>query len=354
MKKIISLMFAMLMFVGIASAQTVEHGKLFNNTYVSVDGGIFTPLKLAKDNTINPTFGVEFGKNITPVIGVSLEGQMYPSFANKNLKLTNVVGNFKINLSNWFGGYNGEPRTVEFVLVPGIGWMHDFANDNFPVAKYDPNYITYNTGAEVNFNLGKEKAWQINVKPDVVWNEIIGMGFYPNYADWRLTCGVTYKFGYKNASGKKTHNFTVVTDKVDENDYNNLYTKYNELLNATKTVDTVVVEKVVEVVNNASANYTSRIVVSFDKGSSTLSNNEKANIEEFVKSLPNGYGVKVIGSADSKTGSMNINEKLSSERANNVANTLKNLGVKDVEVETTLDINQDAESSRCAIIVVID
>lgn len=347
MKKIITLIAALFMFIGIAAAQSVEHGKLFHNTYVGIDGGIFTPM-VKSFNQVSPTFGIEFGKNITPVVGVSLEGQMYPSFADKKMKLTNVVGNFKINLSNWFGGYNGEPRTVEFVLVPGIGWMHDFNNNK------NPNYITYNTGAEINFNLGKQKAWQINVKPDVVWHEKNWMGFYPKHADWRLTCGVTYKFGYKNASGNKTHNFTLCESGISETDYNYIYEKYCEALKSKPDTVTVIVEKevVVEVVNDEFTKPTN-MFVEFEKGSSVLSKFWVNRVSEIASYISDDETVVVVvGSADSSTGSNEINKKIANERAESVAKVLRNNGVKNIKVGSVIDINEEPELSRCVLITV--
>lgn len=352
MKKIITLIAALFMFIGIAAAQSVEHGKLFHNTYVGIDGGIFTPM-VKSFNQVSPTFGIEFGKNITPVVGVSLEGQMYPSFADKKMKLTNVVGNFKINLSNWFGGYNGEPRTVEFVLVPGIGWMHDFSDDKFPVNEYDPNYITYNTGAEINFNLGKQKAWQINVKPDVVWHEKNWMGFYPKHADWRLTCGVTYKFGYKNASGNKTHNFTLCESSISEADYNYIYDKYCEALKSKPDTVTVIVEKevVVEAVSDEITKPTS-MFVEFEKGSSVLSKFWVNTVSEIASCFSDNETIVVVGSADSSTGSNEINKKIANERAESVAKVLRNNGVKNIKVSSVIDINKEPELSRCVLITV--
>lgn len=354
MKKIISLMLAMFMVIGLASAQTVEHGKFFHNTYVGINGGVTTPMIPAAGTSyfsiLNPTFGLELGKNVNQVVGFSLEGQGFTTTSFNSIEKTNVVGNLKLNLSNWFAGYKGYPRRVEFLIVPGIGWAHDFS----PTPK-DPNYITYNTGAEINFNLGNNRAWQVNLKPSVVWNCINGqMGWYPKHADIRASAGLTYKFGYKNISGERTHNFTIVNTGVSEDDFNELYEKYNNLLNAPKEVDTVVIEKIVVDTVVIGAVQNSEVFVSFEKGSSELSINAIALIEQFVCGLPEGCGVKVIGSADSSTGSEKFNKELSLERANTVADTLKQFGVKDIDIENTIDINDTPENSRCALIIMVD
>ena len=65
----------------------------------------------------------------------------------------------------------------------------------------------------------------------------------------------------------------------------------------------------------------------------------------------NGYSVKVIGSADTETGNKELNEQLALDRANKVADAIRNAGAKVIAVETSLDINKDAETSRCAVII---
>lgn len=355
MKKIITLIAALFMVYGFAAAQTVEHGKLFHNTYIGIDGGIVTPMIPAENesyfSTISPTAGIELGKNITPVVGLSLEGQVFPLFTDNqfNINKTNIVGNFKVNMSNWLGGYKGYPRRVEFVLVPGIGWMHDF-NEGVE----DPNYLTYNTGCEVNFNLGKNRAWQFNVNPSVIWNKYngTGMGFYGKDADMRLAAGFTYKFGYKNLEGERTHNFTICNKGVAIEDYEKLYNDYCELLN--RKPDTVVVEKevIVEKIVNVESNEPISLFVEFDKGSFCISKLGETAIKNFAGYVTDKDTVKVTGSADSATGTKEFNEKLSQERANAVADFLRKNGVKNIEIESTIDIDENAEASRCALVIV--
>lgn len=355
MKKIITLIAALFMFIGIAAAQSVEHGKLFHNTYVGIDGGIITPMIPSQGtsyfSTIAPTAGIEFGKNITPVIGLSLEGQAYPLFTDNKLNInkTNVVGNLKINLSNWIGGYKGQPRLVEVVLVPGIGWMHDYN-----VSPRDPNYITYNTGCEVNFNLGKNRAWQINVNPTVVWNKYdgTGMGFYGKDADMRLTAGLTYKFGYRNLEGERTHNFTVCNNGVSIEEYEDIYNKYCEALNATPDTVTVVVEKEVVVEVAAESTKPANMFVEFEKGSSVLSKFWVNTVSEIASCISDKETAVVVGSADSSTGSKEINERLANERAEAVAKVLRENGVKNIKVSSVIDIEKEPELSRCALITV--
>lgn len=334
-----------------ATAQNVEKSKLFDNVYVGVDGGIISRIAQPEGSTFFgsalPTFGIELGKNVTPVVGFSIAEQGQFNFTDKKVVRLNTIGNIKINLNNLFVGYYGSPDVVEFILVPGIGWMHDYYNHR------DPNYITYNTGCEVNFNLGDKQEWQIGLRPQIVWNnrEGTGMGFYKSKADLRLACGVVYKFGYKNSKGKTVHNFTLMENGVSNMEYQQLKKDYNDLLN--KTPDSVVIEKTVVVEKVVNEAVPMDLVIYFEKGSLYISDLKEMQIIEFAKAVKEGTSVRVIGSADSGTGSYNRNNELADQRANAVADILYRNGVKHIEIGVSLDVDEDPSTSRCAIIEVI-
>ena len=351
MKKIFFMLTLCLGLMFGAIAQNVEKSKLFDNVYVGVDGGIISRIAQPEGSTFFgsalPTFGIELGKNVTPVVGFSIAEQGQFNFTDKKVVRLNTIGNVKINLNNLFAGYYGSPDVVEFILVPGIGWMHDYYNHR------DPNYITYNTGCEINFNLGDKQAWQIGLRPSVVWNnrEGTGMGFYKSKADLRLACGVVYKFGYKNSRGKVVHNFTLVEKGVSNNEYQQLKKEYNELLN--KTPDSVVVEKTVVVEKVVNEAIPMDLVVYFDKGSSLISQLKESQIVAFANAVKEGMTVKVIGSADTGTGSYDKNRELADQRANAVADILYQNGVKNIEIGVSLDVDSDPSTSRCAIVEVV-
>ena len=334
-----------------ATAQNVEKSKFFNNTYIGIDGGIISAIAQPDVHSYFesalPTFGIELGKNVTPVVGFSIAEQSQFNFADRTIVRTNTIGNLKINLNNMFSAYDGSPDVVEVILVPGIGWMHEFCESN------DPNYMTYNTGLEVNFNMGKAKAWQINLRPTVVWNnrEGTGMGFYESKADLRVACGLLYKFGYKNSKGQTVHNFTLVDDCVSNEEYQQLLDEYNVLLN--RTPDTVIVEKTVFVEKVIDETVPMNLVICFDKGSSSISNLKETQIVSFANSVKDGMTVKVIGSADTGTGNYEKNRELADQRANAVADILYQNGVKNIEIGVSLDVDRDPSTSRCAIVEVV-
>ena len=94
-------------------------------------------------------------------------------------------------------------------------------------------------------------------------------------------------------------------------------------------------------------------VITFPSDESTLSNPERQKVEMFAKSF-NGQDVvvKVLGSADSKTGTEAYNKLLAQKRADAVKAVLVKNGIPEdkIIVETTLDATENVETSRSAII----
>ena len=226
---------------------------------------------------------------------------------------------------NLFGGYKGYPRRVEIKTVTGIGWNH-YYGDNV----VNPNDIALQAGLEFDFNLGKNRNWYITFTPMVQANEILrSTNIEPmaKNADLKANIGVAYQ-------------------------YAELYKKYDEFMSNANVTDTVIVEKIVEKVIEKVIEKPSDCVIGFEKGKSAISQTGMNSIEKFAKLAKDGnYKAKVIGSADSKTGSKEYNEKLALERAKAVANELVKRGIENSAIETTIDVNGANDASRCTIII---
>lgn len=392
MKKIFAII-AGLLIVVMASAQTVQSSKLFENTYVTVLGGatttgqfqnVTTPFfwEGAKGvfNGVRPTIGVELGKYITPTVGFSVEGLGYvgtttsTTFFNESL----VLGNGKLNLSNWIGGYKGQPRRVEVVLVGGLGWGHDYVGEGQTWTRYpsddletvygrdvnventvapatDKDYAAYRAGLELNANLGKARAWQITVRPNVTWfnktnDEYKSLATWGKDARVGVQAGVTYKFGSRS---KNSHNFVLCPYSVTQSDYDAALARIAELEQNPKVKEVtkeVVTERVVErekVVYEAAKPATT---VVFKRGSYALDRSDKGLLDAFAESLGEGDVVLVTGSADLGTGTRAFNDKLAKNRADVVATYLKSKGVKSVETDVKFDVNDVPEASRVSIV----
>lgn len=365
MKKIFSMMIALATMFTVANAQTVEGSKVYENFYVSFYGGVTAIQNPSNSNvqlfTFNvkdrqiagyPVGGMEIGKYITPVVGFSVEGlaKFGTTTTNTVVSQSNVVGNLKFNLSNLFGGYPGQPRRVEVVFVPGLGWGHDYGD-----VYYDRNYLTYNLGAELNFNLGKKRAWQINVKPEVVWNNYNNV-LMPNVnnLEARVLLGLTYKFGSKGYKAAKSNNFVLCPYSVTANDYNSLAQRVSELENRKPVVDTVTVvkevylEKVVE-----KAVPSSNVTVYFDKGKYVVSDRELAHLEYYASKADKSKHIVITGSADSGTGSLARNKFLAEQRALAVKRLLVEkygFNPNNISLEFVVDAFDKPHTSRVSVV----
>ena len=350
MKKIISFLFALVMFMTVANAQTVENKGVFSQMYIGVSGGAnytdLQGLKTFNTDNIGYNAAIELGKNVTPITGFSLQGVVNPDFTSGfDVKHIEVFGNTKFNLMNLFGGYKGYPRRVEILTVTGIGWTYAFNGSN-------PNDLALQAGLEFDFNLGKNRNWYITFTPAVQANQILKSSeitYMVKNADLKANIGIAYRFG----KGNQSHNFTVCPYTYTEDQYAELYKKYDECMSRPAQVDTVFVEKVVEVekkyvtvAEDNGLNY-----VPFTKGSAQVEGLGHEMLDYIVHNLSKDAVIEVVGSADSGTGSAELNNKLALDRANIVAKVLKENGFTNVTVSTALDKFETAEMSRCAVIV---
>ena len=355
MKKLIGFFAAIVMTV-MASAQNYEWTGPFGMPYVNVNGGAVSALKVDNFNQfvqgVRPMAGLEVGTYFTPVWGASVEGLAFMGTTGSYtfVDQSTVLANGKVNFSNLFGGYKGQPRRVEVVGVAGLGWGHDYGEP-----KFDPNYVVYNTGAELNVNLGEKRAWQISVRPGVLWNNYDNCPkFELKDALARVELGLTYKFGNRRV---KSHNFVTNTYDAYQADYDALKARYNYLLNREpevleflKVKEVVKVEQ--EVVKETKVLVGSHIIT-FPIGSCVLSETEKAKVAAFANSLDSETLVQIVGSADSKTGSETRNFALAKNRANVVKNVLvSEYGVSEdrISLDTKIDATDNVLTSRSAIL----
>ena len=396
MKKIITFI-TLVMISVMAYAQTVEHSKLFENTSVTVFGGGITtgqfnqvPSPFFWDGAkgvvkgVRPYMGVELGKYVTPVVGFSLEGIGFVGTTSSYTFFDEsaVLVNGKLNFSNWFGGYKGQPRRIEVVGVLGMGWGHDYVGNGQTWTRYansdletvmgtntyvpaeenkvatDRDYVAYKAGAEFNINLGEKRAWQINVRPGVMWFNKHTKTQYqslPRFmSDGRadVEVGVTYKFGSKS---KKSHNFVLCPYSVTQADYDAALAALEAEKNKPAVVQEVVktVTDTVEVVVKDTRVLVGSNIITFAIGSCALTEVERAKIDAFAKSLDEDTLIQIVGSADSKTGTETRNFALANNRANVVKNVLindYNIAPERIHVATTLDATDNALTSRSAIL----
>ena len=354
MKKLFSILVALT--IGIMGfAQNYESTGAWGMPYFNVTGGVVTPLTSLTSfsdaiNDARPVVAAEIGTYVTPVWGFSVTGEGIINNLGTHTAFdgSNVVFNGKANISNLLAGYKGYPRRVELVVVPGIGWSRQYGYEN---EIFDRDYLTYNANAELNLNMGKQRAWQINVRPGVIWSMFDGnFNFDKRHAALRLTAGVTYKF--KNGH-TKSHNFKTNDYAVSQHDYDVLLAKYEECSRrepVVKEVETVVEKKVVETVDVPV--YFGETFITFDVNKSVLKKSQKQILDEFIKNITPDTIVHIVGSADSATGTEARNNELAHKRAEVVRDYLlsKNVKAESIQNDTKIDAGTSVETSRSAVL----
>ena len=379
MKKLV-LMLAAASMAASVSAQTVAESKTFDNIYVGINGGVATKTTGHKWlSDLDPNAGLRIGRYFTPVFGLAIEGNAY--FSNKPwgstgtvVRATNASLLGTVNLSNWFGGYKGEPRTFEVSALYGLGWMHVFTNNKaFEAATSEnSNRMTSKAALDFAFNFGSAKQFQFYVEPSINFAFLgkshshnvavtpagvtypetsygysykataqVGQPAYNiNNSFVQLNAGLVYKFANSNG----THNFTIVTPR-DQAEIDALNAQINELRNRKPEVITKEVVKEVPSVKVKELSVSDLVFVTFAQGKSNLTREAKAALNN----VKEGSHVQVVGTA-SPEGSKEINDRLSQARADVVANYLKSRGVN-IDDATGKGV-QGVTSNRLAVVYV--
>ena len=339
MKKL-GLLFAAAAMAVSVNAQTVTESKTFDNFYIGINGG--AQVKTTGEswmNNLNSNAGLRIGRWFTPVFGLAAEGNVYFNDHCKHFmpqsktvaRYMNVGLIGTVNLSNWFAGYQGEPRLFEVVPVFGFGWGHTFGTDE------NYNALTSKAGIDFTFNLGKSKAWQVYVEPSMNWSlngyGYEGVAYNINQSAFQLNAGIVYKF--KNSNG--THNFTIAQLR-DQNEIDGLNSQINSLRGDLNDKDAQLSakDKQIKDLQNAldecnkkpkyekPATATNlQPTVLFRQSKAVVDKSQMPNIELIAQYMKNHPEAKVeIKGYASPEGNKDFNQALSQKRADAVKNVL--------------------------------
>lgn len=346
------------------------------NWFVGVGGGFNTAIgkeiKPFAEFTPKNNWAAEafIGKWFTPTIGarVGYKGVMNNFAYDADTYVSNAYGNgeqvrfgyahadLMWNLSNALSGYK-ETRFWDVIPYAGFGYLgiNNGQTDN-KIGVSAGVYNELRLGKVVNLFIdlsviGTENPVGLCTVADnapVVTNET-NVFVRPLYMP-TATVGVTINLSKK----KNFDRFSSVG--VYKADYDALKAQYDALVARGPQVKEVVrevpvtkevqVEKEVQVLVGST-------VITFPMGKSTLSTVEREKAEMFAKAFDGqDVVIKVVGSADSKTGTAKRNNQLAKERADAVKAVLVKNGISEdkISVESTLDATENVETSRSAII----
>lgn len=346
------------------------------NWFVGVGGGfntaIGTEIKPFAEFTPKNNWAAEafIGKWFTPTIGarVGYKGVVNNFAYDTDTFVSNAYGNgeqvrfgyahadLMWNLSNALSGYK-ETRFWDIIPYAGFGYLgiNNGQTDN----KIGVNAGIYNElrlGNVVNLFIdlsviGTENPVGLRTVADnapAVASEsnAFARPLYMPTASVGVTINLSKKKNFDRSSSVS----------VPKDEYDALKAQYDAVVARDPQVREVIKE--VPVTKEVIVKETVRVlvgstVITFPRNKSALSNAERQKVEMFAKSF-NGQDVvvKVLGSADSKTGTEAYNKLLAQKRADAVKAVLVKNGIPEdkIIVETTLDATENVETSRSAII----
>jgi outer membrane protein OmpA-like peptidoglycan-associated protein len=358
MKKIISFVIALFAVVSMSAQNYAGSSSFLDNWSIGARGGVQTNLK-QWNTPQGAVAGLELNKQLTPLFGLTIEGVTgFNNVRNWNdlanhfcngvaVDQLNVLVDGRFNLTNALFMYQGKPRFFEVEALGGVGYGHTYVAN---AKGYDD--VLAKAGLNLNFNIGKNRAWTINIQPAIIWNVKNAGKLDVHNAVGQLTAGLIYHF--KTSNGKRYIQKYDVEGIIREN---GVYaSQINDLEEQGKEKDAEIAAlrkalanqplatNAVATAESAKEIIEKTTVVFFAQNSSVLTDDAKAVLDGVT-----AKNVKVVATA-SPEGTAEYNKRLSEKRAAVVCDYLTKKGVNVVSAEG-LGVKGDA-SGRVAIVTV--
>lgn len=339
MKKIILVVVtALLSMSGFAQEKALMQYGFWDNWFLQGQlGGSYTfseNYKKAKmTDLLSPHVAVSAGKYFSPEMGARLQvagwdAKSYNRAIDQTYKINYIQASVDglLNLTNVFSTYT-EDRFFNLTGIVGVGVLHAFKNADHNVRV--TNSVIPRVGLQADFRLNQDISLNIEGIGNLMnddFNGVVGGTKYD--ATLNVLAGITYRFNNKGFQTVDVIDPAIVqtlNDQVNaqrsqlrEKDID--IQKYQAEISRL-AAQPIIVEEVqgaTEVLMNA--------VVVFRLGSARLEDNQEINIYNAAKYLqenPN-VNITVTGYADKATGTPAINQRLSEQRAQAVADILIN------------------------------
>lgn len=326
-----------ILFAGIFSmfamgllAQDSEANKkaqFLDNWFIQGQAGVgYTVGEASFSDLLGPSAFLSVGKYFNPIIasrlqigggkgkgGWSTSSDQHPDnkygfdYAQANLDAL-------FNLTNIFSGY--KERTFNLIGIIGIGYVHSGNFDKIQgISTEAVNSAAARAGLQANFRLGSR--WDFNIEGigNAINDSYNGKGGSVNDWQFNLLAGFTYKFKKDSKPMTCTNNAALVQSLNDQ--INAQRSEIENLKNRKPEVQYVEREKVVSQKEVMAC-------VAFKIGKSSIEKTEMVHVYQLAEYLKQNSSAKVTvtGYADVKTGSADLNQKLSQKRADEVAKAL--------------------------------
>ena len=315
--------------------------------FVNFQGGIQLPNTPGMSHLISPVFGLNVGRNISPLFSTRLgiEGcnsKVYNAFTGEKQSFKYATGSFDamVNLLNLISPKR-RPLNLYGIAGVGLNWS-GMATTNS--SKFSPNI---RVGAQLDWRVAKNLAFNLEYRADNTNDQFNGR-LEPGSHDWYTSLLLGVSLVLPDAKPQ-----VVVKDNSAE------LKALNDRINALQAENAALKNRkpeVKEVVKTVVDKQTVLPNVFFDCAKSNISTQQAANVKaiaDFLKANPNS-NVTIKGYA-SPEGNPEVNQKLSEARAKAVADMLINkLGISADRIKTeaggaTSDIYPVNELNRVAV-----
>ena len=315
--------------------------------FVNFQGGIQLPNTPGMSHLISPVFGLNVGRNISPLFSTRLgiEGcnsKVYNEFTGEKQSFKYATGSFDamVNLLNLI---SPKRRALNLYGIAGVGlnWS-GMATTNS--SKFSPNI---RVGAQLDWRVAKNLAFNLEYRADNTNDQFNGR-LEPGSHDWYTSLLLGVSLVLPDAKPQ-----VVVKDNSAE------LKALNDRINALQAENAALKNRkpeVKEVVKTVVDKQTVLPNVFFQCAKSDISTQQAANVKaiaDFLKANPNTH-ITIKGYA-SPEGNPEVNQKLSEARAKAVADMLINkLGISADRIKTeaggaTSDIYPVNELNRVAV-----
>ena len=315
--------------------------------FVNFQSGIQLPNTPGMSHLVSPVFGLNVGRNISPLFSTRLgiEGcnsKVYNEFTGEKQSFKYATGSFDamVNLLNLI---SPKRRALNLYGIAGVGlnWS-GMATTNS--SKFSPNI---RVGAQLDWRVAKNLAFNLEYRADNTNDQFNGR-LEPGSHDWYTSLLLGVSLVLPDAKPQ-----VVVKDNSAE------LKALNDRINALQAENAALKNRkpeVKEVVKTVVDKQTVLPNVFFQCAKSDISTQQAANVKaiaDFLKANPNS-NVTIKGYA-SPEGNPEVNQKLSEARAKAVADMLINkLGISADRIKTeaggaTSDIYPVNELNRVAV-----